>query len=219
MRRRAGFTLVELMVATVIFLIILGAVYGMYAAANRAMNLAADHQDVYQTGRVLLAQLTEEVTCAYQASTAVTSTLTGTDATDPDTGLPTDTLTLLTTAHPAPAGQPAGDISQETYTIGDGTSDHTTGLYVAEDFYPGLETPDFTATPRLISPLVTGLYCQYLTTDGTWQTDWTDQTTLPVAVHVELTLQPRTAGAQPIVLGTTANLPMATTPPPATGGS
>jgi len=225
MQRSAGFTLIELMVAIVLFMIFMGAVFAIYSAAQRAIALAEDQQEVSQTGRVLLGQLTTEVACAYQSMTATASTLDGEDATDANSNLPTDTLTLLTTAHPAPTGQTAGDLCQVSYQIaGDGTTDSPTGLYVTEDFYPGLDMPDETLTPRLISPRVIGLNCRYLTADGTWQEDWSAQTTLPAAVRIELTLQPRSAGAQPIVMAATADVQMATAAPvttitTATGGA
>ncbi len=93
------------------------------------------------------------------------------------------------------------------------TENGTNGLYVLEDFYPGLELTNETLTPTLLSTLVTGMDCQFLGTDGNWVTTWdTTQTTLPVAVYVALTLQPRTPGAQPFTLSTTANLAIATTP-------
>ena len=217
--RAAGFTLIELLVAVVLFAVFMGAVFGIYSAAQRAIVLAEDQQEVYQTGRVLLGQLATELTCAYQSATATTSTLDGEDATDSTTNMPTDTLTLVTTAHSAPAGQPAGDLAQVSYQIsGDGTPANPTGLYVTEDYFPGLEMTDETWTPRLLSPRVIGLNCTYLTSDGAWQADWSGQTALPVAVRVELTLQPRTTGAHPVVMATTANVVMATAAP-ATGGT
>lgn len=228
-RRLAGFTLLEMLVAIVIMLFFMGAVFGVYGAANRAMTLARDDAEVYQTGRVLLDQLNRELSCAYQASTATTCTLIGTN-----TNGTAVNLTFVTSAHPAPAGQPAGDFCQVTYALSDGspvtlvsgtaptlsnnaTDNGTNGLYVLADFYPGLEMSNETLTPTLLSPLVAGLDCQYLDTNGNWNSEWdTTQTTLPVAVYVALTLAPRTPGAQPFVLSTTANLGLATVPPATT---
>jgi len=219
-RRASGFTMIELLVALVIFLIFIGAVFGIYSAATRSMSAAEEKQEIAQTGRVLLAQLDSELSCAYQSASATTSTLVGEN--DADTGVK---LTFLTTGHAAPADQPAGDLCQLVYTIGDastttagsatpqttsGDTATTTGLYVQEDFHPGCEMENETLTPRELSPLVTGMAFQYLDASGTWQDTWTDQTTLPVAVHVALTLQPPRKDAAPVVVASTTNLMMAT---------
>lgn len=215
--RASGFTIIELMVAMVIFMLFMGAVFGVYNAANQSIQVSTDQQEVYQTGRVLLGQLNAELTCAYQQPNATACQLTDTVATDPSSGLPLDTLTFVTTAHPAPAGLPASDLCQVTYEIaGDGSADAPVGLYVAEDFYPGLEMLTYTPTLRLVSPRVIGLNCLYLDSTGNWQNDWSTQTTLPVAVRVELTMQPRTPGAQPFILTTTANLMTAIAAPATT---
>jgi prepilin-type N-terminal cleavage/methylation domain-containing protein len=73
---RYGFTLVEIMVATVIFMLFITAVYGTYTAAHSAMTRAEEQEELYQTGRVVLAQLNSELTCTYQAGTATVSALT-----------------------------------------------------------------------------------------------------------------------------------------------
>ena len=108
---------------------------------------------------------------------------------------------------------------------GDGSVASPTGLYVGEDYYPGLETSATPPTLRLLSPRVIGFNCLFLASDGiTWSNIWdsTTQTTLPVAVRIELTILSRTPGAIPVVFATTANLLTATAPTTTsttTGGS
>ena len=209
--RISGFTLIESMVATLIFLLFLGLIFGIYSATNQSMKRVEQQQEVYQTGRALLAQINAELTCAYQSANQSASALVGQYAVDAGTGLPQDTLTFITAAHPAPVGQPASDLCQVTYEIsGNDTPDSPVGLYVAEDYYPGLEVANATFTPRLLSPLVIGLNCLFLDTTGTWQSDWENQTTFPQAIRVELTMKPQTPKAVPLVLVTTANLLTAT---------
>lgn len=212
-RRIHGFTLIEVMVATVIFLLFIGTVYGVYHAANAAMVRAEEQADIQQTGRVLLAQLNAELTSAYQSPTAPTCTLVGEDTSGTSDEMPEDTLTFLTTAHAAPSGQPAGDLCQVSYAIARDGEDGTPGLYLEENFHPGLEVTDIEPTRRLLSPLVVGMNCKYLAPDADdWAMDWVDQTTLPIAVRIELTLQPERQTAKPIVVVMTANPAMATRP-------
>jgi len=218
-RRARGFTLVEMAVAVVIFMLFVSAVYGTYTAASKAITSTEEQQEVLQTGRVLLAQLNAELTSAYQSSSATVSSLYGEDSEDATAELQQDTLTLLTTAHVAYGDMPAGDLCQVTYEVSDGTEqDETPGLYVEESFHPDLELEDETPPRRLLSPLVVGLNCKYLAAGGTeWETEWVDQSALPMAVRVELTLKPRREGAKPTILVSTANLKLATAP--AAGGN
>ncbi|MHB9110261.1 MAG: PulJ/GspJ family protein [Armatimonadota bacterium] len=218
LRRARGFTLVEMAVAVVIFMLFVSAVYGTYTAANKAMTGTEEQQEVLQTGRVLLAQLNAELTSAYQASTATVSTLYGEESGNASDELQTDALTLLTTAHDPYGEAPAGDLCQVKYAMSDGTQDETPGLYVEESFHPDLELEDATPPRRLLSPLVVGFNCKYLAAGGTeWETEWVDQTVLPVAVRVELTLKPQREDAKPTIMVSTANLMLATAP--ATGGN
>ena len=212
-RRARGFTLIEMTVAMVIFMLFVSAVYGTFTAANKAVTGTEEQQEVLQTGRVLLAQLNTELTSAYQSSSATVSTLYGEDSEDTNSELQQDTLSLLTTAHDPYGDAPAGDLCQAKYEMSDGTRDETPGLYVEEIFHPDLELEDETPPRRLLSPLVVGFNCKYLAAGGTdWETAWTDQTTLPVAVRVELMLKPRREDAKPTMLVSTANLMLATKP-------
>jgi hypothetical protein len=214
-----------MLAAIVIVVLFMGSVFAIYIAATSSIARAKDQQEIYQTARVLLGQLSTELTSAYQPSTATLSALSGTLATNATTGLNESTVTFITSAHPAPASVTASDLCQVSYEIaGDGTVDSPVGLYVTEDYHPGIEMTSETLTPRLVSPRVTGIACSYLNSAGVWSNTWdaTTETTLPVAVRVELTLQSRNTATQPIVFATTANLMTATAPATtgtSTGGS
>ena len=229
--RRAAFTLIEMLAAIVISLLFIGSVYGVYSAATTSVARTKDQQEVYQTARVLLDQLNRELCSAYQPASATLTTneglpltttatcsLSGTLVPDAITGNTESALTFITSAHHAPTSLTSGDLCQVTYEIaGDGSPGSPTGLYEIEDYRPGLEMSTSTETlkPRLLSPRVIALNCFYLASDGvTWANTWdaTKQTTLPVAIRVELTVQARTPNAQPIVFATTANLLTATAP-------
>ncbi len=220
MKRRArGFTLVEMMVALVIFLLFVGGVYSIYYTAHAAIERTDAEEDLVQTGRVVLAELSAELTAAVPDPKGLASTMTGTD-TDGDPSAPqTDTLSFLTSGHNTAGTDPVGDLTQVSYTRNDGSDGSTPGLYVTETRHPGLEPDGTTPTPRLLTPLVTSFNCLYLT-DAGWQTDWSSQTTLPQAVRIELVLQSTGANPRTETLVTTANLAQATdTPTDATGGT
>ncbi|HEY3379699.1 MAG TPA: prepilin-type N-terminal cleavage/methylation domain-containing protein [Armatimonadota bacterium] len=216
---RRGFTLIEVMVASVIFMLFISSVYGVYRAANQSMAHAEAQEDLYQTGRVLLAQINAELTCAYQPATDTTSELLGTDSTtSASDALQQDQLAFLTTGHVVGSDEVAGDVTRVTYLmVGEG-QDTQPGLYIEESLHPGLEMSDEEPAKRLLSPLVVGFNCKYLPASGDWLTEWQGQTTLPRAVRIELTLQSKQRGAKPLVLVTTANLTMATAPASTTEG-
>lgn len=211
--RTHGFTLVEMMVAIVIFLLFISAVYGTYRAANRSIAMAEEQEDLMQTGRVLLERLHTELTCAMQPASSQTSELIGEDTEENASNLlQADRITFLTTAHPAGSGTVAGDVCRVSYMMGGDTPAEEPGLYVEVNRHAGLEMPDEQPERQLLSPLVVGLNVKYLPVDGDWEPSWQERTTLPLAVRVELTLQPPRSGAAPVVLATTANPRMATAP-------
>lgn len=217
-RQQRGFTLIELLVAVFIFLIFISAVFGAYRAANQSMTQTEEQADLYQTGRVLLAQINAEITSAYQPATSLTSELVGEDSDGSSEDLQHDQLSLLTTRQSMDGDRNTSDVRRVTYLMGGTDTDETPGLYLEENRHPGLEMTDEEPTHRLLSPLVVGINYKYLPSGAEdWATEWVDQTTLPVAVRIELTLQSTRPGAKPVVLVSTANIAMATVPT-TTGG-
>lgn len=214
---RTGLTLVELVVAMTIFALLMSAAMGTYAAVHKTMTRIQTQEDIYQTGRVLLDQLTTELASAYQLPSAPTSSLQGQETSGAEDLRPADVLTFLTTAHPIDESRSRGDLTQLTYSMNN--SDEPAGLYLEEDFTPGLEATDTQVQRYWLSPLVISFACKYLPVEGDWVTDWTSQTTLPMAVRVELTLQDRAGQEKPVTLVATTNLATATAPAATTAGT
>ena len=222
-RARIGFTLIELVVAMTIFLLLVSAAMGTYAQVYKTTQRVETQEDMYQTGRVILAQLSAELASAYQppvvAGATATSSLEGDDTAGDGTGLQADKLIFLTTAHPADETNSRGDVTQVTYSMNDPVQQELPGLYLEEDLTPGLEVTDNTPERYRLSPLVLEFNCKYLTTDGDWQNDWVSQTSLPAAVRVELTLQDHAGKEKPLTLVATTNLALATLPPTSTSST
>lgn len=216
-RRGHGFTLIEMLVAVVILLIFLGAIYGVYSAAQAAMAQTEEQAEVTQTGRALLAQLSAEMTSAYPTPGAETTGFTG-EETAATTDRQEDTLTFLTTAHDTAEKPPAGDLCQVRYRMDDPAANETPGLYVELRRTPGLEMEEAEPEVELLSPRVTSFNVLYLPADGDWLTEWPDGPTLPVAVRVELAVQSDRLGAKPMTVTITTNVAMATTPAATTVG-
>lgn len=215
-QRARGFTLIEMLVAMGIFLIFISAVYGIYTGAATAMTRAEAHQAVYQTGRVLLAQLSAELASAYPQPREATTGFVGEDNAGIESEHATDQLTFFTTAHAIVDDAPAGDLCQVRYRMADPSANELPGLYLQVNRTPGLEPAaaeteaELEPETRRLSARVLGFNVRYLPADGDWLAEWPDGATLPRAVRVDLTLQSDEAGAPPVVLSATTNLAMAT---------
>lgn len=211
-RAKNGFTLIEMMVAILIFGIFISAIYGVYHVAHAALARAEEEEELYQTGRALLAQLSSELASAYPTPKGTTSGFIGEDTAETITERQEDKLTFLTTAHALSDDAPAGDLCQVRYRMDDPDQNETPGLYLEVNRTPGLEMADTTPEPQMLSPLVKSFNVLYLPADGDWEAEWPDGPTMPVAVRIELLLQSAEPNGKMITLTTTVNLAMATAP-------
>ncbi|HEY3418476.1 MAG TPA: prepilin-type N-terminal cleavage/methylation domain-containing protein [Armatimonadota bacterium] len=215
--RLRGFTIIEILVAMSIFVLFVSSVYGAFRQANKSTVGTEERAEVYQTARVLIEKINRELRSAYQPRTATTSSLVGEDTEGDPTAPQFDKLTFITTAHSMTTGEePAGDVCQVQYLIGQDADENPLGLYMVENPHPGLEPDNEVRDPQEVSDLVVGMNCKYLDPDtDEWVDDWTDRPQLPKAVRVELALQAKRKGAKPVLVATTANLP----PPPPAGAA
>ncbi|NIA15687.1 MAG: prepilin-type N-terminal cleavage/methylation domain-containing protein [Nitrospiraceae bacterium] len=62
-KRRGGFTLAELIVATTILTVVMTAVYSAFSTTIRVWRLAETHQQTYQDARIALSTMTRELNC------------------------------------------------------------------------------------------------------------------------------------------------------------
>lgn len=62
-KRRGGFTLIELIVATTVLTVVMTAVYHAFGTTLRVWRLAEVHQQTYQDARIALSTMTRELNC------------------------------------------------------------------------------------------------------------------------------------------------------------
>jgi general secretion pathway protein J len=208
--RNHGFTLVETLVAIVILMMVIGAIYGTFRAGNMCVSRTEERADVYQTARVLMAQINAELCSAYQPTGATKSSMTGEDTPGSETATQYDTLTFTTTTRHSPSQtEPAGDVCQVSYHLGSTPDGEPGGFFVAEDFRPGLSVSSEKRPPIKLSDMVVGFNCKYLDPQSDeWKNEWVDQTRMPKAVRIELILKPERKDAKPITVASTANIMM-----------
>lgn len=207
-RSSAGFTLIETMVALVMLMVVIGAIYGTYRAATSTASIAEERADLNQTARVLLGQMNKELCCAYQQPGEQTSSLEGEDTEGRETALQHDRLSFLTSAESViRAKGPSGDMRRVTYTLDTTPDGEPAGFYVRVDPRPGLSVSDEQPEPIKLSDMVVGFNCRYLDGDtDEWQDEWMGRQKLPKAIRVELLLKSGRKDAKPIMVASTANV-------------
>lgn len=210
--RNGGFTLVEILVATAMLVIVIGAVYGVFRAANQSSVMVEDNADVYQTARVLLSRITGELSSLHTIAGTQGSSLQGESASDSGNPPGFDTLTFTTVGHqPCVQASQKGDVCTVSYSAQCSQDGSPQGLFVTEDYTLGLRlnAADKDSLPSTkLSDMVVGMNCKYLDPDSSeWVDDWMSKTTLPTAVRIELIIQPRRKASQPVSVVSTVTLP------------
>lgn len=212
-RHDSGFTLIEVLVAVAILVIVIGAIYGAFRAGNQSSVFLEESSDLHQTTRVILAQISSELSSLHPIPGEQTSDLVG-EHTDVASGsLYFDKLRFTTVSHkPSIKNAIQGDACMVTYSAECTADGEPLGLFLIEDFTPGLHNSqeDIDALPAsMVSDLVVGMGCSYLDPDsGEWVDEWVDKTVLPKAVRVELVLQSKRKGSAPITVASTTNIPV-----------
>ncbi|MCK5306633.1 MAG: prepilin-type N-terminal cleavage/methylation domain-containing protein [Candidatus Omnitrophica bacterium] len=71
-KNKKGFTLIEVLIASVILVIVMGSMTLVFIEANRAWTQSEAKLQVYQNAREALSRMTRELACAYQSSSSTT---------------------------------------------------------------------------------------------------------------------------------------------------
>ncbi len=211
-RSRAGFTLLEILVAVAMLVIVMGAIYGAFRAGNQSSVMIEEDSDLHQTARVLLWRINSELCSIYTPTDQQGCVLEGQNSQENGGPAHFDKLTFTTVSHrPCGNTQQRGDVCTVTYSAECSDSGEPLGLFVKEDYAPDLHATDDQADSlpeTVMSTLVVGMDCSYLDpTTGDWVDQWVDQTTLPEAVRVELTLKSPRKGSKPISVAMTTDIP------------
>lgn len=182
MRREAGFTLIEILLAIAILAIVLAMVY---ASFDQTSTLAAHVEEVseeYQGARIAFVKLNAELNSAYGGlADGEDSGFVGVDTLGPD-GLDADGLAFATLARATLEGRPGSYHASVTYRV---EGDKLLHREVPAEAEPG-------AVPPPEWPLVEGIAgfrLRYLTKAGDWKDAWggdEGEGNMPRAVEVTL---------------------------------
>jgi type II secretion system protein J len=125
--RRRGFTLLELIVATIIFTVIMAAAYALFESSRGVSSRAEFRAQLFQTARAALRAVEEDVRGAMMSGSAFDTGLIGTNGGTADA--PTDKLEIVSVnTHTVGAKDKMIDVSKVTYTIDDVITTTARGL-------------------------------------------------------------------------------------------
>jgi general secretion pathway protein J len=192
-RGRAGFTLIEILLAVAILAVVLVMVFSSFNQTSTLAQRVEGVSEEYQGARIALVKLTEELNSAYGFSAAGAAGFTGTDNLGPD-GLDADALDFDTMARATPEGRPGSYHSHVYYRVEDDKLLH-------QEIPAEQEGEGAVAPPEwpLVEDLA-GFRLRYLTKAGDWVDSWggdDGQQGLPRAVEVTLFFPAEGAQADP----------------------
>jgi general secretion pathway protein J len=192
--KRNGFTLLELVVATIIFTVVVAAAYALFESSRGVSSRAEARATLFQAARAALRAVEDDVRGAVQSGSVFDTGLIGTNAGSADA--PADRLELVSVnSQPFRTGtdvpEPRIDLSRVTYSIDESTATAATGLVRERHAtLTALEQPaGRDEDVEEISVDVTGVNFRYYDTE--WKDEW-DSTSLgklPKAVEVTVTVK------------------------------
>jgi type II secretion system protein J len=187
---RKAFTLLELVVATTVFAVVVAAAYALFDAGRGAASRAEARALLFQTARAALEALEDDLRGAVLPSTAFDSGFIGTNRGSGEA--PLDEIELVAAnAHVAKAKDRRIDLSKVTYWVETDPSARARGL-VRERQAVLTPVTVYARRPENVEEVagdVVGLDLRYF--DGDWRFEWdsTTQYKLPKAVEVTVVVR------------------------------
>lgn len=193
---KEGFTLIEMLVAMVILAIVLTIAYSVFSSSYSALRRVSPERDPFQTARLILDRMTDEIQSAYYKPGLAHTGFVG--KSDEKEDAPWDSLTFSAMANfywiKKVEGIKESDFLKISYSLVD--DEEETRLVRAQNpaFGPFEEDPEKLGSPdrgvHQLSDDVWGMDFRYF--DGKeWVEDWNsaEKEKLPQAVEVKLILK------------------------------
>jgi prepilin-type N-terminal cleavage/methylation domain-containing protein len=209
-RSRAGFTLMEILLAVAILSIVITAVYNTWSAALNAWRRGTDASEVMQRQRIVMDVLTELTQSAvFFTASAQLYTVVGTK--NPGLG---DSVSFVTASDAFLPPSEATDAGMRRVTISV-EEDQYRRTYLAIVNQPALRPEDDSSAEPLqahvVSMDVSGFFVRYLDPrDGTWSDKWEEPDIPPLAMEYTVVFGHQGDRLPPAVVTRAVDIPVAT---------
>jgi len=205
---RAGFTLLEILVAVAILSIVVAALYGTWSAALNGWRRGTDASEVFQRQRVVMEALKELTQSAvFFSASADLYTIIG--AKNPGLG---DSVTFVTASDAFLPPSEATDAGMRRVTISL-EQDQYRRTYLAIVNQPALRPDDQSAEPpqaHVISMDVSGFYVRYRDPrSGDWDETWEEAALPPSAIEYTVVFGQQGGRLPPVVVTRAVDIPVA----------
>ncbi len=207
--RRAGFTLVEVVLAVMILSLIIMAVYGIWSAALRGWNRGGEASAVFQRQRIVMEALTELAESAvYFGAAPDLYAITGTRT--PNLG---DSVSFVTASDAFLPPSEANDQGMRRVTISL-ERDEYQRTYLAIVNQPALVADDKSKAGDLqthvISMDVSAFYVRYMDPrNGSWEEKWEEPNLIPSAMEFTVVFGQPGDTIPPVTVTRAVDLPVA----------
>jgi len=215
----AGFTLIEILAAIVIFAILISAVFGTFLSIHHSTEALKYDDAYYESARAALSRMTEDLESLYVNRPPLYKPPGLDTPADPYrvVAAPSDvgngeftTLRFTSLSHIALNGQQANGVAEIIYYVHqEGGSGHYT-LRRADHLWPYKDPPEENGTDPILCEHLKGLSFKFYTADGETEDSWNSESdahghATPRAVAVTLTVGDKTRS---ITLRTMVLLPV-----------
>jgi type II secretion system protein J len=98
-KKPSGFTLIEVLISITILLVIMTMIYSSFSNSSNTIRICRDRIDIYQTARMTLERMAEDISCAFPPKRRLDDVQYGFIGEDRELdGMPADTLSFISTS-------------------------------------------------------------------------------------------------------------------------
>jgi general secretion pathway protein J len=207
-RARAGFTLVEVLLAVTILSLVMVGVYGIWSASLKAWKRGGEATEVFQRQRVVMETLTQLAQSAvYFGASPELYAIIG--AKNPGLG---DSVSFVTASDAFLPPSESNDIGMRRVTISLEQDDYRR-TYLAIVNQPALTVKDNSKQElqaHVVSMDVSGFFVRYLDpSNGDWSEKWEDPNVIPSAIEFTVVFGQPGDQIPPVTVTRAIDLPVA----------
>jgi len=185
MNRQSGFTLIEVILATMLSALVLAGAFASLSTILTAYGAQEGQYDASRNASLILANMSKDLNAVYLSPHQPMTRMVGTDGRQGD--FDSDTLTFISTINDVTkSGAGTSDLAEIQYYIDLDSSTPEKWLLRRYDITPDID-PFTGGTLALLGPQVVSLNFEYF--DGMqWWPAWDSAEVLPIAVNIRIAI-------------------------------